>query len=68
MSTISEAERSISPSEMQILEVERHIQKLEAAEQRARGLHEKIQTVLETKMQVLRSLRSATEDQPHPDG
>jgi hypothetical protein len=53
-----ESQHSISRTERHISDLERHIHDLEAAGLRARGLHEKIQAVLETKREALRTLQT----------
>ena len=64
MSMIKEAEKFSSQTEKQASELERHIQKLEAAGHRALGLHEKIQSVLEVKREALRTLQTTTAVRP----
>ena len=67
MTMIDDAERSISQSERQILGLEHHIQNLEAAGLRALGLHERIQAVLETKREALRTLQTTAAVRPERD-
>jgi hypothetical protein len=67
MTMTEESERSISQSERHISDLERHIHDLEAAGLRARGLHEKIQAVLETKREALRTLQTTAAVRPDLD-
>jgi hypothetical protein len=67
MTMIEEAEQFISQGEKHVSDLERHIQNLEAAALRARGLHEKIQAVLETKRETLRTLQTTAAVGPDLD-
>lgn len=67
MTMTEESERPISQSERHISDLERHIQDLEAAGLRALGLHEKIQAVIETKRETLRTLQTTAAGRPDLD-
>ena len=69
MTMTDESERSISHSEKDryISDLEQHRHDLEAAGLRARGLHEKIQAVLETKREALRTLQTTAAVRPDLD-
>jgi hypothetical protein len=67
MTMTDESERSTSQSEKYISDLERHIHDLAAAGLRARGLHEKIQAVLEMKRDALRSLQTTAAIRPDLD-